>query len=111
MGLNSDQDEIFEEIKSDNEITYLEPDIKIENPNERGYIKNEVFEENNIYASLEIIGEKRKNQETANLEIKNKRIKDELGYKQEPQMIEEINFDDLNTEVIKIRSLLLGVLT
>ena len=50
MGVNSDQIDIFEKLeeeKSDEEITDLELDVKIENSDEQGNIKTEVFEEKN----------------------------------------------------------------
>ena len=112
MNAYSDPDENFEkmdkEIKSDEEITDLELEIKIEKPDDKGNIKIEVFEETNNSEPHQIIGEKRHfNEEKSNLE--NKKIKEEfvefeeLDYKKEPQKITDILFDDLNNQVIKIR--------
>ena len=111
MNAQADTVEIFEkmdrEIKSDEEITDLELEIKIENPHEKVNIKTEVFEETNNSEPIEIIGEKRHfNDEKSNLE--NKKIKEEfvafeeLDYKEEPDNITEILLDDLNNQVIKI---------
>jgi hypothetical protein len=82
-----------------------ELEVKIENPDEVGNIKTEVFEEKNYFEPLQIIGEKRKNTESSNLE--NKKIKEEfelekLSDRQEPQDTKEISHDAWNNEVIKI---------
>ena len=115
MKVNSDQIEIFrkiEEVKCDEEITDLELDVKIENSDEQGNIKTEVFEEKNYSEPFQIVGEKRKNHEKANLENESKKIKEEFVVfeefddqqetlvKQEPQEINEIYLDDLNNQVI-----------
>ena len=106
MEVSSDQVEIIEEIDeevySGEEVSFHDPEIKTEVHDEEN-IKNEGFEVRNNSEHLKIIGEKRKNQETANSE--NKKIKEEFvvfeesDYKQEPQEIEEIHLSDLNTQV------------
>jgi macrodomain Ter protein organizer (MatP/YcbG family) len=95
------------EIKSDEEITDLELEIKIEKSDEKVNIKTEVTEETINSKLIQIIGEKRHfNVEISNLE--NKRIKEEFvvfeefDYKKEPQKITDIIFDDLNNQVILI---------
>ena len=109
MEVNPNQVEYFEkmddEIKSEEEITDLELDVKIENL-EKGNIKTEFFEEKQYYESFQIIGEKRKNQEISNLE--NKKIKEELIVFEELddqikfEELEEIDLDSLNNEVLLI---------
>ena len=114
MGVNSDQVDIFEkieEVKCDEEITDLELDVKIENSDEQGNIKTEVFEENK-FEHIQTIGKKRKNRERSNFENENKKIKEEFVVfnelddqqcpKQEPREIKEINLDDLNNQVIQV---------
>ena len=99
MDLNSDQAEMSEKIID------LDLEIKIE---EKVNIKTEVIEETNNSERHQIIGEKRKNQERSNSENENKKIKEEFvvfeesDYEREPQEIRELNFDDLNNQVIKI---------
>ena len=116
MKVNSDQIEIFrkiEEVKCDEEITDLELDVKIENSDEQGNIKSEVFEEENqfehiqtIFNHIQTIGQKRKIQEPSNLKNENKKIKEEfvvfeeIDEKEKPQEIKEIHFDDSNNQVI-----------
>ena len=116
MEVNSDHVENFEnmdeKIKFDDEITDLEHEVKIEKTDETGKIKAEFFEDANNSEPLQIIGEKRKNRERSNLEIENKKIKEEFvvyeeldekqELKPEPQEIEEINPDDFDNQVIKI---------
>ena len=109
---NSDHVENFEnsdeKIKFDKEVTDLEFEVKIEKTDENGKIKTEFFEEATNSEPLQIIGEKRRNKERSNLEIENKKIKEEfvvceeLDEKKEPQEIEEINLDDLDNQVIKV---------
>ena len=109
MSVNSDQVDIFEkieEVKSDEEITDLELDVKIENSDEQGNIKTEVFEENK-FEHIQTIGKKRKNRERSNFENENKKIKEEFVVFEESdeqrfpkQEIEEINPNYLNNLVI-----------
>jgi hypothetical protein len=95
--------ETKDEVKSVEEITDLELEVKVEKFDETGDITTEVFEKMNNSGSLKIIGEKRKNKE---LYSENKKIKQEFvvfeesGYKQEPQEIKEINLGYLNNQVI-----------
>ena len=101
-----------EEIYPGKEITDLALEIKIEKTDEERNIKTEVLEETNYSELLQIIGEKRKNQERSNLENESKKIKEEFVVfeefddqqetlvKQEPQEIKEIYLDDLNNQVI-----------
>ena len=83
------------------EITDLE--LKIEISSETENIKSEVFEEKNNSEPLQVIGEKRKNDESSNLE--NKKLKEEFvvfeesDHKHEPRETEEINLDDFNNQV------------
>ena len=112
MEVNSDHvesiEEMDEEFYSGEEITYLELEVKLENLDRKRNIKTEVFEEKNNFEPLQIIGDKRENQDTSNLENENKKIKEEFvvfeesDYKEEHQEIEEINLDDLNNQVIKV---------
>jgi hypothetical protein len=113
MEVNSDHIENFEsmneKIKSDDKIIELELEVKIEKMDETGKIKTEFFEERNISEPLQIVGEKQKNRKRSNLEIENKKIKEEfvvygeLDDKLEPKPEpEEINFHDLFNQVIKI---------
>ena len=106
MNVSSDDVEIFEnnyeKIKSDEEITDLELEIKMEKLDEKGNIKTELFEES-VSGDLQIIGEKRKNEEISNLENKKSKeefvVFEEQDHKQEPQEIEETNIDDSNNKV------------
>jgi hypothetical protein len=115
MEVNSDRLKIFEnldeKIKFDEEITDLELEVKLEKTDETGKIKTEFFDETNSSEPLQIIGEKRKNSEKSNMEIENKKIKEEFAVyeeldhkyeqiKQEPQEITEIDFDDSENQVL-----------
>ena len=97
---------ISEKVKSDEKITDLDLEIKIEKPDIKENIKAEYFGEENNSESLQIIGEKRKNNQKSNLEVVNKKIKEEfvvfeeLDNKKEPRDIEENNLDFLNTQVL-----------
>ena len=97
---------LYEEVKSDEELTDLELEVKIEKSDETENIKTEVFEEVNNLTPFQIIGEKRKNPERWNVENENKKIKEEfivfeeLDDNHRPQETEEINFDDLINQVI-----------
>ena len=110
MDIDSDQVETvrkIEEVKSDEEITDLELNVKIEKSGEKGSIKTEVFEEKNYLEPLQIIGEKRKNQEKSNLENETKKkeeygLFEDLDYQEEPQEIQEIDIDDLDNQVSEI---------
>jgi hypothetical protein len=110
MDIDSDQVETvrkIEEVKSDEEITDLELNVKIEKSGEKGSIKTEVFEEKNDLEPLQIIGEKRKNQEKSNLENETKKkeeygVFEDLDYQEEPQEIQEIDIDDLDNQVSEI---------
>ena len=64
-----------EEVNSGEKITDLELEIKIEKIET---IKTEIFKAKNKFESFEIIGDKRKNQETSNLEDENKKLKKNL---------------------------------
>ena len=112
MEVYSDHNEIMEKMDEDvysgEKMTDLELEVKLESPCEIENIKTEVFEEQNNFEPLQIIGEKRKNQETSTFD--NKKIKEEFviieevvynqGPKEELQDIEEINLDDSNNQVI-----------
>ena len=80
MEVNSYQGEIIErtdeEVYSGEEMTDLEVEVKIEKTGAEGNIKSEVFEEKNYSEPIQIIGEKRKNQEISHSQ--NKKIKEEL---------------------------------
>jgi protein tyrosine/serine phosphatase len=95
------------ELKFDEEIPDLELVIKIEKVDDEKNIKTEFSEQKNNFKPLQIIGEKRKNQEISNLD--DKKIKEEVGvfeeldYNQELHKINENNFCDFNNQVIKIR--------
>ena len=112
MGVNSDHVIICEKkdqkIKSDEEIKYLEIEVKIEKLDEIENVKTEVFEETKNSERLQLSGEKRKNKEKYNLEFENKTIKkefvvfEESDYKQEPQETEKNNLGDSNDQVIRI---------
>jgi hypothetical protein len=115
MEVNSSHVENFrkiEEVKSDEEITDVELDIKIEKSDEQGKIKTEVFEENNYSEPLQIIGEKRKHRERANLENKSRKFKkefvvleeldDQQEPNQEPEDIQEISLYDSEDQVFYI---------
>jgi hypothetical protein len=80
MEVYSDQITI---LKKTDEIIYSEKEIadfelagKIEESDKKGNVKTEVFEEINNSEPLQIIGEKRENQESSNLE--NKKTKEEF---------------------------------
>ena len=109
MEINSDNVEIIEEVDSCEGITDLELEIEV-----KTNIKTEVFDETNNADPHQIIGKKRKNNERSNLEIENKKIKDEFvlleetDYKKEPQEIEELYLDDLNNQVINLLKLFIG---
>jgi hypothetical protein len=72
---NSDKVKILKKM-DEQEITDLEVEVKKEKMDETRNIKTEVFEQTNYSEPLQIIGEKRKNQEILNLE--NKKIKEEI---------------------------------
>ena len=84
MDGNLDHLEIFEKMDEKvypgEEITDLEIEVKIEKLDETANIKSEVCEETNNSEPLQIIGEKRKNQETSNLEDETKKLKKNLLY-------------------------------
>ena len=93
MNANSDPVEFLE--KMDEEIKSYEGNIKTE------------VEETNNYEPPQRIREKRHfNEKKSDLENQNKKIKEEfvvfeeLDYKQQPEEINEIHFDDLNNQVI-----------
>ena len=83
------------------EMTDLDLEVKIEKLDKEGYIKTEVIQEIVFSKPIQIIGEKRKNEEMSNLE--NKKIKEEfvvfeeIDEKEKPQ---GIHFDDSNNQVI-----------
>jgi hypothetical protein len=97
---------IDEEVKSDEDITDFELEVKIENLDEKENIKTELFEEKNNSEYLQIIGEKRKNKEKFDFE--NKKIKEEyvefveIDNKQEFQETQSISPGDLTNQVIMI---------
>ena len=108
MEVNSDLVEISEkinrEVYSDERITDLELEVKIETIEEIGIFKTEACEEKNNPEYLQIIGQKRKNNEL--LDTENKKIKEEcilfeeFDYKQEVQETQDVNLSDLNNQVI-----------
>ena len=116
MDSNSDHVENFkniaEEVKTVKEVTDLGIEVKIENPDGEINFKTESSEEQNDSEPIQVIGEKWKNNEKSNLEIENKKIKEEfvvfeeldhkieLQDKPESQNIREINLDDLDNQVI-----------
>ena len=121
MDVNSDPVEIIEnmdeEVYSGGKISFLdqevkteiidiELEVKIEKTDETEHVKTEIVEETYNSEPPKTIGEKGRNQGESNLEIENKKIKEEfvvfeeLDVQQEPQDIEEINRDDLNNEVL-----------
>ena len=115
MDIDSDQVETvrkIEEVKCDEEITDLELNVKIEKSGEKGSIKTEVFEEKNYLEPLQIIGEKRKHRERANLKNKSRKFKkefvvleeldDQQEPNQEPENIQEISLYDSEDQVFYI---------
>ena len=104
MEVNANQIEKTDEvIKTEEEITDLDLEIKIEKSDRKGNVKTEIFEEKSIPEPHQIIGEKRKNQEISNFENENKKIKGEFVVFEESdheQKPDEMNQDDLNSQVI-----------
>ena len=110
MGVNSDHIfEKIEEVKCEEEITDLELENKIEKSDQKENVKTDISEEKNNPEPQQIIGEKRKNQETSNFQNGNKKTKEEFAvYEESYYKQEEINQDTSNNQVIEMFIVIFG---